>query len=57
MLKIKKIFCKHNYKLEIQNDIYCDDYITYIDFGWQKKYVYTCKKCGKVKIKYVKDKR
>ena len=57
MLKIKQLFCHHNYKVEVKRDIYCDDYITNIDIGWLTKIIYTCKKCGKEKIKYVKDKR
>ena len=55
MLRIKQLFCKHNYKVEVKRDIYCDDYITNIDIGWLVKIIYTCKKCGKEKIKYVKD--
>lgn len=55
-MKLKKLFCIHNYYIyDIIKDSYCDGRIQYINKGWGTKITYKCKKCGKEKIKYVKE--
>ena len=59
ILKIKQFFCKHQYtKVKCKKDYdYCKDYVCFSDVGMWHRLEKTCKKCGKVKISYVKDKR
>ena len=58
MLKIKQLFCSHDYKLLecIQDFDYCKDWVTFADVGMWYKCTYICKKCGKRKVHYVKIK-
>lgn len=55
MLKIKQIFCRHNYKLiaKRKSKSYSTDYITFIDSGMYDELLYKCIKCGKQKHKFV----
>lgn len=53
MLKIKQLFCRHNYrKTKTQETSYCEDYFMFEDTGDWKEVTYKCKKCGKIKINF-----
>ncbi len=54
MLKIKQLFCNHNYKkIASRKSNYVSDYVTFSDYGDYKDILYKCQKCGKEKIKTI----
>jgi hypothetical protein len=58
MLKIKQLFCRHNYKLILRrkSKSYTTDYINFSDLGMYDELLYKCTKCGKEKHKFVMNK-
>ena len=60
--KIKQLLCGlcgHKYKKAkcVKDYEHCQDYITFADVGMWYRLEQTCKKCGKVKVSYAKDKK
>lgn len=53
-MKIKRLFCKHNYKkIAKRKSNYCSDYVMFSDLGDYEDILYKCEKCGKEKIKTI----